>query len=75
MREGAIQTALAVGVGLLLSLGAGRVLSQFCIKVSPSDPFVLICSSLWLSVAALLTCFLPARREMRVNPITALRLE
>ena len=32
MREGAIQTALAVGVGFLLSLGEGRVLSQFCIK-------------------------------------------
>jgi len=43
--------------------------------VSQSDPFALICSSLLLSVAALLTCFLPARRAMRVNPITALRLE
>jgi ABC-type lipoprotein release transport system permease subunit len=30
---------------------------------------------LLLSVAALLTCFLPARRAMRVNSITALRLE
>jgi putative ABC transport system permease protein len=75
MRQGAIQTALAVGVGLLLSLGAGRVLSQILYQVSPSDPLALICSSFLLSVAALLACFLPARRAMRVNPITALRME
>jgi hypothetical protein len=42
MRQDAIQTALAVGVGLLLSLAAGRVLSQILYQVSPSDPFALI---------------------------------
>ena len=75
MRQGAMQTALAVGVGLLLSLGAGRVLSQILYEVSPSDPFALISSSLLLAVAALLACFLPARRAMHVNPMTALRTE
>src|SRR6266480_2521734 len=48
MRQGAMQTALAVVVGLLLSLGAGRVLSQILYQVSPSDPFALITSSLLL---------------------------
>jgi len=38
MRQGAMQTALAVSVGLLLSLGAGRVLAQILYQVSPSDP-------------------------------------
>src|SRR5439155_25587017 len=38
MRQGAIQTGLAVSLGLLLSLGAGRVLSQILFQVSPSDP-------------------------------------
>src|SRR5213082_3197161 len=75
MRQGALQTALAVAVGLLLSLGAGRVLSQILYEVSPSDPFALITSSLLLALATLLACFLPARRAMHVNPITALRTE
>jgi putative ABC transport system permease protein len=75
MRQGALQTALAVAVGLLLSLGAGRVLSQILYGVSPSDPLSLITSSLMLAVAALLACFLPARRATNVNPITALRTE
>jgi putative ABC transport system permease protein len=75
MRQGALQTALAVAVGLLLSLGAGRVLSQILYGVSPSDPLSLITSSLMLAAAALLACFLPARRATYVNPITALRTE
>jgi len=75
MRQGAMQTALAVGVGLLLSLAAGRVLAQILYQVSPSDPFALITSSLTLAAAALLACFLPARRATYVNPITALRTE
>ncbi len=75
MRQGAMQTALAVGVGLLLSLAVGRVLSQILYGVSPTDPFALITSSLMLAAAALLACFLPARRATYVNPITALRTE
>jgi predicted permease len=75
MRQGALQTALAVGVGLLLSLAAGRVLSRILYEVSPNDLFALITSSVLLAAAALLACFLPARRATRVNPMTALRTE
>jgi len=75
MRQGALQTALAVSTGVLLSLAIGRVLSQILYGVSPSDPFALISSSLLLAAAALLACFLPARRATYVNPITALRTE
>ena len=75
MRQGALQTALAVAAGLLLSLGAGRVLAQILYGVSPNDPFALVTSSLMLAIAALIACFLPARRATYVNPITALRTE
>jgi hypothetical protein len=75
MRQGAMQTALAVAVGLLLSLAAGRVLAQILYQVSPSDPFALVTASVLLASAALLACFLPARRATQVNPMTALRTE
>jgi predicted permease len=75
MRQGAMQTALAVALGLLLALAAGRVLSQILYQVSPADPFALVISSAMLAAAALLACFLPARRATRVNPMTALRTE
>ena len=75
MRQGAMQTALAIAVGLLLSLAIGRVLSQILYGVSPNDPFALIISSLMLTVAALLACFLPARRATCIDPVQALRAE
>src|SRR5438552_2235852 len=75
MRQGVMQTALAVSVGLLLALAAGRVLSQILYQVSPADPFALALSSVLLAAAALVACFLPAQRATRVNPITALRTE
>ena len=75
MRQGAMQTALAVGAGLLLSLGAGRVLSKILYEVSPMDPLALLSASFMLAAAALLACFVPASRATRVNPMTALRTE
>jgi putative ABC transport system permease protein len=75
MRQGAMQTALAVGAGLLLSLAAGRVLAKILYDVSPSDPLALITATLMLASAALLACFFPANSATRVNPITALRTE
>jgi ABC-type antimicrobial peptide transport system permease subunit len=62
MRQGAMQTALAVGIGLLLSLGAGRVLAKVLHQVNPTDPLALVSASLMLATAALLACFLPASR-------------
>src|SRR5881398_3010182 len=75
MRQGAMQTALAVGAGLLLSLTAGRVLAKILYDVSPSDPFALLIATLMLATAALLACFFPANRATRVNPMTALLTE
>src|SRR5215470_9535099 len=75
MRQGAMQTALAVGAGLLLSLAAGRVLAKILYDVSPSDPWALVTATLMLASAALLACFFPANRATRVNPMRALRTE
>jgi predicted permease len=75
MKQGALQTAFALGIGLLLSLAAGRLLTQILYQVSPADPAALIISSVLLAAAALLACYLPARRATKVSPMTALRTE
>jgi hypothetical protein len=75
LRQGALQTGLAVITGLLLALAVGRVLTQILYEVSPNDPFALVTSSLLLAVASLLACFFPARRAINVSPMTALRTE
>ena len=75
MKQGALQTALAVTVGILLALAIGRVLGQMLFQVSPADPIVLLAASALLATAALLACFVPARRATKVSPMTALRTE
>ena len=70
-----MQTAVSVALGLALSLGAGRVLSTMLFSVSPADPVSLVVAAVLLSAAALLACYLPARRATRVSPLTALRTE
>jgi putative ABC transport system permease protein len=75
MRQGVLQTGLAVSVGLILSLLVGRVLAAILYQVSPADPLALILSTTLLAAAALLACFVPARKATQVNPITALRTE
>jgi predicted permease len=75
MKQGALQTAFAVAIGILLALGIGRVLAQMLFQVSPADPVALVLSSALLAAAALLACFFPARRATRVAPMTALRTE
>jgi predicted permease len=75
MKQGALQTGFALAVGLLLALAVGRLLAQMLYQVSPSDPLALVGAGLLLATAALLACFVPARRAMRVTPMTALRTE
>ena len=74
-RQGALQTALAVIIGLGLSLAAGQLLATMLYQVSPADPFALGSAAALLTVVALFACWLPARRATRINPITALRTE
>jgi predicted permease len=75
MRQGAMQTGLAIVFGFLLALAVGRVLSQILYEVSPNDPFALLASSLVFAAASLLACFFPAQRATKVTPMTALRTE
>lgn len=73
MKQGALQTALAVTLGLVLSLLTGQALASVLFQVSPFDPVVLGLSVALLAGATLLACYLPARRATKVSPLTALR--
>ena len=75
LREGARLTALGVGLGLVLALAIGKLLSGLLYEVSGLDPLVFATSALALAGASLLACYLPARRAARIEPMVALRDE
>jgi putative ABC transport system permease protein len=75
MKQAALQTALGITAGVMLALLAGEALSKMLFRVNPFDPLALAAAALLLSAAALLACFLPARRATRVDPSSALRAE
>jgi ABC-type antimicrobial peptide transport system permease subunit len=62
-------------VGLAVAMAAGRFLEQILYGVEPTDPFTLAAVLLLMAGIAALACWVPARRAIRINPVTALRQE
>jgi putative ABC transport system permease protein len=80
MQQGAWQLiiGLVLGTGaaaLLLGVVAAAVLQNIFFKVNALDPFIYLAVAGLLTVVAAVSCFVPARRATRVDPIVALRYE
>jgi|HubBroStandDraft_1064217.scaffolds.fasta_scaffold01356_9 predicted permease len=61
--------------GLAVALAAGRLLEKILYGVQPTDPLTLAIVLLMMLAIAALACWIPARRAIRINPVTALRQE
>ena len=73
--SGATMAVCGCVAGLVaFSLGA-RLLRPALYEVSVFDPFTVSLAPLALIASALLACYWPARRAMRVDPMVALRYE
>ena len=73
--QGARIAAAGVIMGMLAAFGLTRYLEKLLFSVSPADPATFGMVALVLALVALLACYIPARRTLRVDPITALRYE
>ena len=80
MSQGAWQLGIGLvlgvgGIALLLGVVAAAALSNILFKVNPLDPTIYLLVSGMLTFVAAASCFVPARRATRVNPMVALRTE
>jgi predicted permease len=74
-----VQGMRMVGIGLAIGLGLALTLNylmrSLLYGVHAGDPLTYLGVAAGLAVVALLACYLPARRAMRVDPIVALHYE
>jgi predicted permease len=75
VRHGLFLTVTGLVIGLGLALGAAQLLSFLLYGIAPTDPTTFIGVALVLCAIAVLACYIPARRAMRVDPMVALRYE
>ena len=64
-----------VGIGVLVALALTRWIRSLLFEVTATDPVTFVGTTALLCVVALMGSYVPARREMRVDPMVALRQE
>jgi putative ABC transport system permease protein len=75
MGKGALLTLIGMGIGLPVAFVLANALSGLLFGVKVADPVAFIVLPIVLAAVATLASYLPARRAVRVDPITALRYE
>jgi ABC-type antimicrobial peptide transport system permease subunit len=80
MKQGAWQLVIGLVLGagaaaLLLGVLVAAALRNILFKVNALDPSIYLAVAGLLTIVAALSCFVPARRATRVDPVTALRYE
>jgi putative ABC transport system permease protein len=75
LRQGMTLVVAGLAIGLASAFGLTRMMKALLFQVEPTDPVTFMGVSLALAAAALLACYIPARRALRIDPLRALRTE
>ena len=75
LRQGLVTAGVGVILGVLGSVALTHALASLLFGVSATDPLTFAGVTALLVLAALMACYIPARRATRVDPMVALRYE
>lgn len=75
LREGMTLAVIGLGIGLFGTYFVGRAMKSVLYEIGAVDPVAILSVAVVLLIAALLACYLPARRATQVDPMVALRDE
>jgi putative ABC transport system permease protein len=73
--HGARLAAYGIAAGLSAAVALTRLMASMLYRVEATDAYTFAAISLLLGMVALAACYLPSRRAMALDPVTALRHE
>jgi putative ABC transport system permease protein len=75
LRQALSPTLAGLAIGIAAALVATRALATLLFEITPSDPLTFVSVAAGLLTIATLASLVPARRAMRVDPVSVLRVE
>ncbi len=73
LKDGARMTLAGIIFGLVGALALTRLMRTMLYGIRPTDPLTFVSVAALLAAIAMLACYVPARRAMKVDPMEALR--
>ncbi|MCI0351045.1 MAG: FtsX-like permease family protein, partial [Acidobacteriales bacterium] len=75
VRQGLTRAAIGIALGLAGAFAVTRLLANYLVGVTPTDPLTFAAVTLFLAVVAVMSSLAPALRATLVDPMIALRSE
>jgi putative ABC transport system permease protein len=72
LKKGMVLVAAGIALGLLGAFWAARLLQQILFDIAPTDRATFVTVGLVFAVVALVACWVPARKALKVDPVNAL---